>query len=834
MPPIPPKNSKKELDAVKIANELKLIEIQKRKTQLEKQYKSIKKGEIQEASKLTAIRKEAVNLAELEKNVALEINKAHEKQNYLIKLKNNLLGKAGEFLKKELNVSTQLEFIWTRVKHSADLYAKVQGRLPELTGKQISAIERLSKKIMEQGVSIDTAWETLTSMPEIMKDATEAAKNLAWQQFKMAEAARNTALSYGKTFDEIRALQTAVQKVTAIRITDNKTRKDVERITDSILYLQERAIVPTKEEALDLASAMSRQFGIGTTKAVKEAANALEKLSKIPDYISDRMKKLEGVTGRFAATNRQDFLKSVIAINEAYGTQNTILKNVGATFALMATEARKYGAEAQTAVNVAKGISGALAENKEDSHIAFLAGERLADKLRDNEDLFKKVTAGMTKEMQTNVRTLIEEGGLGFVDLSKVLATTTEGMAERLEVIRDLYSGQGLAVTGRLLSTVPGLNLQTAEEQMTAARLLTGGKTPEEIIKAIEGLRRVTEREGETRREAEKRTTTLVNTIADPKRAAKAAYEGTKEMMFTKAAEAAPALANEENVRKIAMATMITAGGVKAISSITSRILSTMTKGGAGKAVTGGLKVESALGRTIASMKGGEKALKILSKIPGGAKLAAMIAKGGAGGAKLAAMMGKGPGMLLKGGLKMLGPAMFGYDMIAGGMGEAMQQSIQAALGNEKMDWDKLAENLGTGGMEALTMGGMLFKPGEWIAKKLGSKLAGVSEDEAVQMFQEATDISSWMSGMENIGSTVAGYFNDTPEEAKMRQNTNMRGMQKTTPPVRVTDVKPSGIQRNADGSATFKSNITIEQKLDGWDDSVMGSVAKAEVNKAR
>lgn len=839
----PRKPGKRETDALKMAGEIRLREIAARRLKLEKQYQRLQQGEIKNAKELEKLHKEALHLSDLEVESRGKLSKIQD--TIVSQFKSDTYDRVIGFLKKEVSVAHQLDFVWERVRHGAELYAKVQGSLPALTGKQQSEIEKLNKKISEGGLSAKTALEIFEKMPDILDDAKNAAKSLAYQQFLMAEAARDTALRYGRTYDEVRKLQKTVQETLAIRVVDKGTRKDIEQVTDSLLYMETRGIMPVAD-ALKNTTKLSKQFGFGTTAAVVDSAKVFEKLARIPDYLSDRMKKAEGVVGHFDATNREDFLRTVLELNNAYGTQSTILKNVGATFAHLTLEARKYGAEAQAASNVSKGLSSALLDNTKDTHITFLAGQKLAEELQSQPGAFEEMTAGMTDEMKKNIQRMVEEGGIAYSDLANALASTSKGMEARLGVIRNIYSGRGLGVISRLLPSIPGLeNLKGPEEKYTAARMLTEGASAKEIIAAVNNLQKTSEKGNNERRKAEGKTLTATNTIAEPLRAAETMWQGTKEIAFRGAAEAL-GKDSEDNIRKVAMGTTVIAGGVMALNKVAGNIFSWLSKGKGGAEATAKavgaegkvaattaraleksrelLSAESKVGQALSKMKGGKESLNVLSKIPGGAKLAEMLTGGGKVGAQLTKAMASGPGKLLQKGASILGPAMFGYDAISGGMGEAAMQAYKSMFEGKNMDWDKLASNVGEGGLKSLTSGGFLMEPGAWVARNITAPATGMKPEEAEQLFREYTSVSKWMEGMSGLGSNVYDWTHG--ETPKM----NQRGIQPESPTIVRTQAKD--MQLNPDGSATVRTVLELNQKVNGFSSAAVGAVEQAKANR--
>lgn len=822
----PRKPSSKELDARKIAGEVRLHEIAARRVRLERKYQLLQRNQIKNADKLAQMHREALRLAELEHQTQEDIVASRSKlgsvlQNQIRSWKDELIGPVTNFLKKELSITNQLNFVWERVRHGAELYGKMQGSLPALTGKQLSEIEKLNKRISEGGISAKTALDIFESMPNILKDVTKAAKSVAYQQFLMAEAARDTALRYGKTYDEVRNLQKTVQQTLAIRVVDKGTRKDVEMVTDSLLYMEDRGIMPVAD-ALKYTTKLSRQFGVGTTAAVEDSAIALEKLSRIPDTLSDRMKKAEGMVGRFAATNREDFLRTVLELNEAYGSQSTILKNVGATFAQLTMEARKYGAQAETASRVAKGLSSALVENQQDSHIAFLAGEKLAERLRTEPALFAKMTAGMSKEMIANVQTAVEQGGLGFADLSKVFASTTEGMAERLRVIRDIYGGKDLAVTARLLSSIPGLDLKTTEEKWTAARMLTEGKGAEEIITTIQNLQRASEKDSQAKRKAEEKTLEATHAIGEPLRAVETRYKAAKEIGFRETAEALNSDA-ETNINRLL------------------DILSSLTKsfGGLNAAVIGMSGATLAANIGLAAVGLTSKSIKGVSKIlaTSGGLLAKALSAAGIGGAAVG-------GTALVGAL---GAAYLGQDLLE--EQEAMNDRVQKRMQENKEEMKTASEAVKKAGQAAREKSiSKLYEKLTPEQKKLWDRrqalreknipfntsappkmaqLAVPKSEKVEKPFKDYTNVNTQVTATANPMNDMINDFIKKPNIGGGKVMSPNTGGPKA--PI-VTQITGKNMVLNPDGSANVKTVLDI--LIPGFADAVVNAQAQAGASK--
>ena len=316
--------------------------------------------------------------------------------------------------------------------------------------------------------------------------------------------AGDLATVYGKTLEEVRQTQLdIIGSLGDIRLSSDNTRKAIESVTSSLMFLDKTGVLPL-QEGWAAASEMSQQFGSGTAQAAKEAAKALEVLAHIPDVISSRLEKAENRVVRFSATNRKDFLKSVMDLNKQYGHQNTILKAIGSTFAGLAVEARKYGASADTATEIAQGFSGALLSNSEDTVLSIESGMKLAKLLSSPQGL-AKIQESMNpeqlerfKEMLPTIMEEAKEGSaLAFSDISNMLSGTMQDMVGRLESLKTRAgSGLSLSTAQRVMSSF-GVNVKSPEGRALAAQLLRskGTEDLQRIVSNIMKSKETTEKE---------------------------------------------------------------------------------------------------------------------------------------------------------------------------------------------------------------------------------------------------------------------------------------------------------------------------------------------------
>jgi len=836
----PRKPGKRETDALKMAGEIRLREIAARRLKLEKQYQRLQQGEIKNAKELEKLHKEALHLSNLEVESRGKLSKIQD--TIVSQFKSDTYDRIVGFLKKEVSVAHQLDFVWERIRHGAELYGKMQGSLPALTGKQLSEIEKLNKKIAEGGISAKTAFDIFESMPEVFKDISKAAGVIAKQQFLMAEAARSTALRYGKTYEEVRNLQKTVQQTLAIRVVDKGTRKDIEQVTDSLLYMEDRGIMPVAD-ALKYTTKLSRQFGYGTTAAVEDSAKVFEKLARIPDYLSDRMKKTEGVVGRFAATNREDFLNTVLELNEAYGTQSTILSNVGATFAHLTLEARKYGAEAQTASNVSKALSSSLLDNTKDTHITFLAGQKLAEELQSQPGAFEEMTAGMTDEMKKNIQRMVEEGGIAYSDLANALASTSKGMEARLGVIRNIYSGRGLGVISRLLPSIPGLeNLKGPEEKYTAARMLTEGASAKEIIAAVNNLQKTSEKGNNERRKADVKTLEAAHTTAEPIRAVATRWKAAKEVGFRETMGAIGGGEGGEDEKTLLDKIL---GLTDAFGGLEASMLGVGT---AAAAANIGLTAVGLASKGVKGVGG------VLAKSSG--LVTTMLTSMGIGGAAIggAALLGVGGGYLIYENLKeenekaqermkeqikqnkewaktateeekesgriartqataRLATKLTPEQRVMWEKQKAIKQGLFTNLTPEQRDTWEQQQKAKIGLLEKLTP----EQRARWEQQQLF--MAETTE----KPFKNFTNINAQVTS----GSTI-------PDEFLKQSNTGSSAPLNTgsSAQVGITATKSNGIKLNPDGSATIKTILELDQNVPGFSSAAVGAVENAKANR--
>lgn len=817
----------------KIFEEIRAAEIAKLSLRVNAQLQKLRKGELKDLKDISDLKEAQVKLTQLEKDAQGGVNK--KTKEWFEEFKSNhekvggILSNIFARIKKEIDPLEQIKFMWERVKTSAEVYAKVQGSLPALTGKQTSEIEKLTAKISQQGLSAKSAWDTLTSIPDIFKDAAAAAKTLAYQQFLMAENTRETANRYGETYEKVRELQKQIQLTTAIRVVDDKSRKYVEDLTDSVLYLNSRMILTT-EEALPAVTSLSRQFGSGTLAAVKRASDSLERLSRIPDKLSDNMEKAEGAVGRFAATNREDFLRTVMELNKAYGSQTTILKNVGASFATLTMEARKYGAQAETADRVARGLSSALVANQDNTYISFLAGEKLAAQLQSSPALFNEVTAGMDEATKATVRTLMDQGQLGYSYLSNILASTTKDMENRINVIKELTGGQDLATTAELLSAIPELKLTTVPEKLTAARMLSEGKSAAELVKAIKSMAGAYDKDNAITRKGEEATLKGVNTIAKPMQAAENTFKGMKEagMRDVAGAVVPSLLAPDDPLRKVVDTI---AHGVTIISGIAQS---------ANKLILAPIAAKvAAAEKLVASAKAAADAAKATAA----AKVAATAQKAGSFVAKTfsaASKVGKGidtvgkiiPGYgMTKFAVKnapIIGPTI---SFAAGGGGEAIKQLADEKFQGKELDVNKFNKNLVRGTASIVTMDSL----NEWLAEKftsLHSGFTGLTEEQS----REITHQYASSDAVANFVDAVAARMGEvlTPSATSMMNITpgtsGVPGAAPSNAPI-MQAPQAESIELNADGSATIRTIFQLV--VPGFSTTVAQANAQVDASKA-
>jgi len=771
------------------------------------------KKELDQEKKLGA---ESRKRADLEKK-NWNLQKAHllEQINYYDKLKTKLkdikmnmpslamggITGAGKFALAGVKLELQ------RVQQGVDQYLRSQGELgitAVKTSKAISTIGNTFSKLQQNQmgglqVGITDAVTTIgKNVGEAAKSALELGKDIASQWMQMDIQAGKLAIVYGKSLDEVRGTQLdVIAGLGDIRLSTDTTRVGIENVTSSLMFLEKTGVLPLAE-GIDAMSSMSQQFGSGTVKAAVESTKALETLARIPDLISSRIEKAEGRVVRFSATNRKDFMKSVMDLNKQYGHQNTVLKAIGSTFAGLAVEARKYGAAADTATEVAQGFSGALLSNSEDTITSMQSGMRLAQLLGSPEGL-AKIQEGMSteqlerfKEMLPTIMEEAKEGSaIAFSDISNMLSGTMQDVFGRLQSIKQMAgTGLTLSTSQRVMQSL-GVNTKTPEGRAIAAKLLRSN-TEADLMKIVNSVMK----ERETGEKAV------------------AAKKGEKEAAITglgPTANIGNTLTNIEKYLEMELG--------KKLIDFTGEAIGWIQKNPKTAAVGG---AAGAVGLTAAFVLGGKLISESIKKALGlGAKQIG-VAMGEVGEAASKAVPGlKTAGKFGKmAGLKLIQPVLE--------IGSIGYHGYKGMPGEEELP------------LEERVSKGVKYGIGRGVASAFGFReLSSVLLDltSGTKEYSTALEIDK-----ENLGRAFAEGME--PKSSKFVPLTTSINSPVQLPQMNITSrtqkeivagsptANASNIKLNPDGSATVKTTVVFDQTIPGFSSAIAQSNADIESSK--
>lgn len=394
------------------------------------------------------------------------------------------------------NFGKGIKYFYKDVSAAASQYLELQGRFQTSAksagmGLATTPVSMMTKALNAVGLVSDKAANQVGGVTNRIAELQAGFRKLSGEAGK-------TAAKLGASVSEVEELQIDLARTFVLDVSTDKAVKAVASVAESITYLS-KANILSVDESKQAFFELSQQIGTSTAGEIDQVAESFRVLAGMPDIMHARLSKVGKEIGRFSIVNRRDFMQQVLQINKALDAQGTIVKNLGATYAVLTAKAKSYGLSAAKAGDLGAKLTQGLLKTGEEDYLSFKSGEQLIQQLLSDPTLQKKLQDELTKagagENAVQLELMMEDirkgGARGehFSVISDIVAQTTTGIESRLRATHKLLETvNDAALRSRLIEPVlktPGLS---REQQLAAARMFQAGANFEEGMAEFKSL----------------------------------------------------------------------------------------------------------------------------------------------------------------------------------------------------------------------------------------------------------------------------------------------------------------------------------------------------------